>query len=784
MASRRLALLAVGVTTGLLATALPAAASTFTPLNTAPHSTAPNAKSFPAIVDKPLDSGGQASAGSAFTPMSPTRVLDTRTGAGQGGTVRPVGENGRITLNLSSVIPANATSVVLNLTATNVSTYTNVTAWPDGEAQPDSSNLNLIPHDTRANLATVAVGANRSVDLWNRFGTLDLIADIAGYYAPGSGSLFTSQAPNRVLDTRDGTGQGGAVRPVGPNQKIVLDLSSVLPTTATAVVLNLTADGATDYTVVTAWPDGGAQPNASNLNVQAHQTTPNLVTVAVPASRKIDLSNVVGSVNLIADLAGYYATDRGNPFYSLTPVRAADSRAGGGPFGPGDVKSLNMSYWLPSDASAVVFNLTGTNTTSTTFVTAWPAGAALPNASNLNLAAGQTAPNLVIVATGANSAVNFRNNLGNVDLIVDLAGYFATPPQPCAAKCVYAMGTNSDGQLGNGNTGGGSLTPTAIPGLPNVVAAVGGVTNGYALRGDGTVWGWGDNYTAELGNGASVGFSTRPYPVSALDGGVTAIAGDGQTGYALKSDGTVWSWGDNTHSQTGNGATGIVTVPTRVQVTGGGNLTGVTQIAAAETTGYALKADGTVWSWGTNVYGELGTGQSSSTEDRVATQIPGLTGVTSIGAIVSGGYAVKSDGTLWAWGDNSYGQLGTTTSGSGSAVPVQVSGLTGVHAVASGVSLTGYALKNDGTVWAWGDNQSGQFGNGTSGSVSSVAVQVSGLTGVTSVASGNGGALALKSDGSVWTWGGNATSSPAQITSIGRAASAIGGGAAVYIVVP
>jgi hypothetical protein len=162
-----------------------------------------------------------------------------------------------------------------------------------------------------------------------------------------------------------------------------------------------------------------------------------------------------------------------------------------------------------------------------------------------------------------------------------------------------------------------------------------------------------------------------------------------------------------------------------------------------------LKNDGTVWAWGYNPDGQLGNRTYS--DSNVPVQVLGLTGVT---AIAGGGYhslALKSDGTVWAWGRNDYGQLGNGTN-SDSNVPVQVANLTRVTAIAGGYGYRSLALKSDGTVWAWGYNYYGERGNGTT-AASNVPVQVSGLTGVTAIAEGDLHSLALKSDGTIWIWG-------------------------------
>jgi alpha-tubulin suppressor-like RCC1 family protein len=179
-------------------------------------------------------------------------------------------------------------------------------------------------------------------------------------------------------------------------------------------------------------------------------------------------------------------------------------------------------------------------------------------------------------------------------------------------------------------------------------------------------------------------------------------------------------------------------------------------VAVSGGTGWsqALQSDGTVWAWGSNYYGQLGIG-SLIDFSLAPVQVSELHGVVGIAAGFAHAFAVKNDGTVWAWGDNYYGQLGDGTT-AGRFLPVQVNGLSGMVAVASGGSHS-LALKSDGTVWAWGENSVGQLGDGTITSRLS-AVQVSDLSGVVAVAAnGSAHSLALKSDGTVWAWGSNSS---------------------------
>ena len=268
---------------------------------------------------------------------------------------------------------------------------------------------------------------------------------------------------------------------------------------------------------------------------------------------------------------------------------------------------------------------------------------------------------------------------------------------------MWAWGSNGDGQLGDGTTTNRSVTHVSA--LSGVVQVSGGSYFSLALKSDGTVWAMGRNQVGQLGNNTTVG-SSVPVPVSGL-ANVTAIAAGAGHGLALKSDGTVWAWGANSAGQLGNGTTTDSSVPVQVSA-----LIDVTAISAGGGHSLALKADGTVWSWGLNSKGQLGDGTFTFANRSIPAQVTGLSGViTRIAGGSEHSLALKSDGTVWAWGSDAYGQLGDGTLAPARPTPVQVLNLTNVIEIGAGV-LHSLAIKSDGSVWAWGNNVDRQLGNG------------------------------------------------------------------------
>jgi hypothetical protein len=362
-------------------------------------------------------------------PLTPTRLMDTRDGTGvRKGTVGAAGTVSLQVTGKAGVPTDGVTGVVMNVTAVNPTKASHVIVYPDGTTRPDVSNLNFSAGENFPNLVTVPV-VDGKVDFYNASGNVDLLADITGYYtSDGSGSKLTGLPPTRIMDTRNGTGVAKAKVGAGGTVSLqVAGKAGVPDSGVTAVVMNVTATDATAASHVIVYPDGLSRPNVSNLNFTAGENFPNLVIVPV-TNGKVDFYNASGSVDLIADISGYFSAS-GSVEHNAGPVRVMDTRDGTGvrkgKVGAGGTVTLTVGghNGVPVNATAVVLNVTAANPTTASHVIVYPAGVSRPNASNLNFTAGENFPNLVIVPV-TNGTVSFYNASGNVDLIADLDGYF------------------------------------------------------------------------------------------------------------------------------------------------------------------------------------------------------------------------------------------------------------------------------------------------------------------------------------------------------------------------
>jgi len=322
------------------------------------------------------------------------------------------------------------------------------------------------------------------------------------------------------------------------------------------------------------------------------------------------------------------------------------------------------------------------------------------------------------------------------------------------------FGVNTWGQLANStnnSTTNANPVPTAI-GPSNLVAVAAGHTWGVGLDSFGRVWTFGNNFYGQLGRSTNAGTS-NPNPVSTLVAGlshVTAIAAGQAHTLVLRSDGTVWGFGTNSAGELGEAIPVGEMTTTPVKIPG---LSNIISIAAGSGHTLALGADGNVWAFGYNYFGQLGNATNNGVggSNPTPTKIELLTSVAAISAGTNYSLALTSDGGVWAFGSNGNGELGRTANATANPSPTRVLGLP----AAIGISADGHhslVLLANHTVFGFGPNLWGQLGTATnSGTVTPTApTQVTGLTNATAMAGGDDHSLVVWADGSVVTFGRNA----------------------------
>ena len=308
---------------------------------------------------------------------------------------------------------------------------------------------------------------------------------------------------------------------------------------------------------------------------------------------------------------------------------------------------------------------------------------------------------------------------------------------------LWAWGLNSYGQLGIGNTIDQS-SPIQV-GSEKWVDISTGYYYSFGLQSNGQMWGWGHNLHYELGMGNNIEQHT-PVPISIQSTEWVMAATGAHYSIALYSDGTLWAWGSNEVGQLGTGNTTDEQLPVQ---TGNGDNKWIIVTAGTDHT-MAIKSDGTLWGWGNNAQGELGIGNIINQHSPV--QVGAQNDWISVRTGHNYTVALRSNGTLWVWGANDHGQLGTGNLTQYNS-PVQVNGTNWIAAEVGGYHTV--ALKADGTMWSWGWNNNGQLGIGNLVEQHSPSL-IGADTTWTTVACGNLHTTARKADGSIWAWGANA----------------------------
>ena len=343
---------------------------------------------------------------------------------------------------------------------------------------------------------------------------------------------------------------------------------------------------------------------------------------------------------------------------------------------------------------------------------------------------------------------------------------------------LFAWGINGGGQLGQNNT-----TTLSSPVQVGALTDWSQVSTGgscAAIKTNGTLWSWGANTDGQLGQNNIISLSS-PVQVGALTDWAQVSLGLNHC-LAIKTTGTLWSWGRNQYGQLGQNIAPSIRRSSPVQV---GALTDWAQISGAPNFSLAVKTTGTLWSWGNSQFGQLGQNNSGGYAYLSSpVQVGALTNWLRVSGGSSVSFAIKTDGTLWSWGINNSGNLGLNDRVYRSS-PVQVGALTDWARVSAGGSVCA-AIKTNGTLWAWGRNTDGQLGQNNTINRSS-PVQIGALTDWAQVSAGQASCVAIKTNGTLWSWGSNGSgrlgqndtvyrSSPVQVGSL-TTWSSIGQGA-------
>lgn len=370
---------------------------------------------------------------SNYTPMPPRRLFDSRYGTGGVSSPWTAGDVKSVQLAGGSTgVPSDATAVVVNLTATNASSSGWATVYPVFEDRPTASNLNWRANQNIANQVVVRMSESSQsggwVNIYNQVGSVDLLADVVGYYSDTVGDRFSSVQPTRILDSRYGNGVSGAFHD-GSSRVLQVAGRGGVPYGATAAVLNLTAAESTAGGWAVAYPNGTVRPLASSLNWSAGEIAPNHAIVPLASDGTVRLfTRTSGSVHLVGDVVGWYGPAGSSSYQPLGPVRLLDSRYGIGswaaPFEPKEARTVAASaVGVPNSATALVVNSTVVGGTRTGYQTVWSAGATRPLASNLNWRADEIRANLVTTPVSG-TAYQIWNSSGTSHFVGDVAGFF------------------------------------------------------------------------------------------------------------------------------------------------------------------------------------------------------------------------------------------------------------------------------------------------------------------------------------------------------------------------
>lgn len=670
--------------------------------------------------------------GGSFVPVTPTRVLDTRTAGGPGTvTTAPAGAG------LPGIDLATVAAVLVNVTVVNASGAGYVTVG----GAVGTSNGNYVKGAPSATLSLVRVRAGGTVAITTS-ATADVVVDVEGYVttpqAATAASFTPLAAPKRIADTRSAAGL--TPFPAGTTQYLDVVGRTGIPSDATGVIANVTIAGATASTYVTAWSGVGARPVVSSVNASRGDIVANRTVLPLDAAGRAALFNAGGTTNVVVDVVGYLSPDPHGSYFTPTPAaRLLDATGTAAAVtttvdpDPHTNVVLAPSVVDLAPTTAVWLTVVGDHPAGRGYVTTRPADVAPVATSDLDVVPGRAVANAGPVrVSGVDGAVQVSSSARS-RLVADLSGWFRKAPGPASAGLWSTtrypdytdLPTRTDTQL----LAAGELPAYFADGV-FAARATRTMTNAYAVAPDTTV----QEATFDATEPSRV---ERWNPVSRVGQltGITqlATAGDAFAAavYALDVLGQVWGFQSNVDGELGTTPSGFITYPLgpkRVPLPAG---VVATAVYAAQGIGYAVGLDGTVSSWGRAGTGQLG--RTPTATPWVPAAVPGLSAPTAIAGDDRVTFAIDGDGGTLQWGT----PVGGTTQAAPAVTDAACGTAVALHADFNGV----WELCDDGTVV-----QLSRLG-----AVSATARTLA-VTGVTAIGAGAGydnGIRALLADGRV-----------------------------------
>jgi len=358
-----------------------------------------------------------------FQAISSTRVLDTRE------TAVPLSAGETRLHDLSSVAPAGATGVALNITGVGANAPTAVSVWSGEAKRPLTSVVNVGPGAVQSNLVLLALDPDATINLYNYAGSIQVIVDVVGWFTGD----FVGMTPVRAVDSR--TGYGIDSLAAGTSRTLPLQGLVSLPPEAAAVAVNATFIAGATATRIALGPTGQESPTAQQIDLAAGQVITQAMVVGV-ANGSMTVTTGDGGADLVLDVTGWFRSD--GTFSVAPPKRVMETKAKmcGATIGPSETRTIRLTE--ANDVRAATVNIRAEGASEATFMTAWPTGAPRPATSNITLTPGAVATNLVVLEVGPAGQIDIYNNSGSVEITIDVVGTFrgATPPgeaKPCPA---------------------------------------------------------------------------------------------------------------------------------------------------------------------------------------------------------------------------------------------------------------------------------------------------------------------------------------------------------------